>query len=313
MSTTEPSKSKRRAPLSLPDGVFDMKSEKGHPSCDSSKWFLPAIALLIAAGLSSTGCHKRPPLLGAPGALRDLTSIRAGDQVEISWTIPHKTMDKLIAERFTTVQVCRRESTTGPCTNAGEPLKLGPDMASSFSEMLPAELASGTPRVLTYSLQLINREDQSARISSDVVTIAGAPPPPLNGLTADLQSDGVLLRWPPISEFHEPAGTIVRLYRRLLKSAPTGVAPGQIFRSDLEPQDDLTLEADANKGCVLDRKVRPGKTYEYLGQRVVRVALGGRTLDLTGELSVPARIVAGKGATQDPPAGMTMVSCVPAN
>jgi hypothetical protein len=204
-------------------------------------------------------------------------------------------MDKLMVKGFTTIHICRRESTTGPCIAAAETLKLAPGSSISFSEMLPSDLTSGSPRVLTYFLELTDREGRSNGMSYDVATIAGAPPPSLYGLTADFESDGVLLRWPAVPVSQEPAGTIVRLYRRQIGSGAEGPEKGHISPFDHEHQKPA-LEADAREGRALDKAVRTGKTYEYIGQRVVHVKAGDRILDLTGELSRPVRIVTVNGA-----------------
>ena len=255
-----------------------MKSKERSPSYNLRKLLLIAVSLWMTAGLSMTGCNRRrpglPPPLMAPWVLKELSSIRAGNQIVLNWTIPQKTMDKLIAKGFTTIHICRRESTTGPCIAAAETIKLAAGSIVSFSEMLPSDLTSGSPRVLTYSLELTDREGRSNGMSYDVATIAGAPPPYLNGLTADLQSDGVLLRWPP-SVSQEPAGTIVRLYRRQIGTSAEGTEKGHLSSSDRERQKPA-LEADANEGQARDKEVRMGKTYEYVGQRVVHVKVGDR-------------------------------------
>jgi hypothetical protein len=55
---------------------------------------------------------------------QDLIAVRAENQVAISWSIPQKTLDKLIAAGFTTVRICRSETASDPCTDAGETSRL---------------------------------------------------------------------------------------------------------------------------------------------------------------------------------------------
>jgi len=51
---------------------------------------------------------------------------------------------------------------------------------------------------------------------------------------------------------------------------------------------------DARKeSCrALDKSIRFGESYEYRAQRVLRVPLDGKTLELAGEISAPVRIAA---------------------
>jgi hypothetical protein len=268
-----------------------------------------AFVVLAALGLSLSGCHRlrtpQPPLVGQPGSLRGLTAIRAGNQVWISWTMSQKTLNKLVVRGFTTVHICRRETESGPCTGAGEPLQLTPGTPSSFTEMLPADLASGNPRVLTYSLELVNPKTQSAGTTNEVVTIAGAPPPPLQGLTAEMQPDGVALSWPSVPGPLEQEESIVRLYRTLISFGSGQTVQGQLTPSSSQEEQVQTLEADARKGRILDKNIRSGGIYRYSAQRLVRITVGSQKLELSGELSQPACIHTADLPSPDSPAGVS--------
>jgi hypothetical protein len=199
--------------------------------------------------------------------------------------MPKKTEDKFGRKGFDTLHVCRREISASTCTEVGEPIHLAAGTSGLFSETLPPELDRGTPRILIYYLEASNREGKSSLVLDEVATIAGNPPPPFRGLLAQLQKDGVLLRWPPVTDKQQTEATFVRVYRRLRTPEHDDASQGRVLSAD-QPES-TTLSASADAGMVLDRAVRRGKSYEYEAQLVTQVKLKDRTLELTGELSVP--------------------------
>ena len=72
------------------------------------------------------------------------------------------------------VRVCRREG-SGACEAAGE-LTLAPKASGTFTETLPAALASGAPRPLRYFVEVRNRKGRSAGLSNAAVVLAGQAP-----------------------------------------------------------------------------------------------------------------------------------------
>jgi hypothetical protein len=267
-----------------------MISERGTQKRDFGHRFVPAVAVIVSIGVALTGCHRRgapqPPLLDLPLPVEDLASIRASDQVWLTWTMPRKTTHKHVIKGDIAARVCRREGTVGACEDVGEPLRLAPGVAGSFSENLPVALASGTPRALYYFVELKNRNDRSSGLSNGVATLAGAAPLPVRGLTAEMREDGVLLRWIPGASGDESGSTVIRLYRRRLTPVPATQTG-----SPLDPvEPDVPVETGGEPGRAVDKDIRLGETYEYCAQRVARVTVNGQMLELGGELSVPARI-----------------------
>lgn len=153
----------------------------------------------LSASMVICGCnHSHAPGRTAPesrGPVRDLAAIRGGDQFWLTWTVLRKGTGKLDVNGKITVHVCRRESQSGSCTAAGSPLLLARGETGSFSEKLPAELASGTPRPLYYFVELMDRDGRSTGLSNSIATLAGAPPPVVDRLTAEMTERGVLLHW----------------------------------------------------------------------------------------------------------------------
>jgi hypothetical protein len=239
----------------------------------------------------------------------DLAAFRTGSQVSLTWTMPRKNTDKLLLKNNIAVRVCRREG-VADCVVTGGDLQLAPGATGSFTETLPATLASGAPRTLAYFVELKNRKDRSAGLSNPAAVLAGQTPAPVTGLTAEPRKDGVILRWTAMSpSVREPARTFLRLQRKLLTPSAKSKAQPGLLEPPTEPVDrTLVVESPsaANAGSnphgvlnpnlnpgldrALDREIRLDQTYEYRAQRVAQVTADGQTLELAGELSAPVRV-----------------------
>jgi hypothetical protein len=263
------------------------------------------VALCGALGACTllAGC-KRPSAQGplAPemrGPVKDLAAIRVGDEVSLTWTVPKKGTGKLAVNGEVKVLVCRRETTGGACTDAGAPLMLAPGAAGTFSEVLPAEFAQGNPRVLYYSVELMNRNGRPTGLSNSVPTMAGAPPPPIQGLTAQLTDKGVLLRWQPFATGDDGNGaahesTIVRLHRFEMVGRQSAEAVREGFTLPVAATVGIVLDVEdgARSGQALDTEIEKGKSYLYRAQRVVQIRVGDQTLEMAGLNSNPAEVSA---------------------
>jgi hypothetical protein len=250
------------------------------------KWLL---AITACSGLILTGCRK-PHVQGslAPqlrGPVKDLAAVRIEHEINLSWTVPRSGTRKLVENGLIRVRVCRREAATAACSEAGEPLLLARGATGSFSEMLPAALASGRPRLLYYSVELMDRGGRSTGISNSVVTLAGAPPPPVQGLMAELTPDGVLLRWQPDTAGNSEGETEVLLRRWDVPQTQSSEAIRENSNPFLsKPEKELIVEDGVDQA--LDPDIRRGNSYDYSAQRVFRITVAGQTLELYGQ-SVP--------------------------
>ena len=250
--------------------------------------------LALALVLSGCGTPGAPlaPSLNLPDTVNDLAATRTGDRVTLTWKMPRKNTDKLLLKSDIPVRVCRKQS-SGPCVAVPGNLLLAPNAAGAFTETLPPDLSAGSPRSLTYCVELLNRNGRSAGVSNAAVVLAGEAPLPVDNLTATVIKTGVVLRWTPAGQ--EQSLGAVRLHRTLLtpsaakpKSEPGVMAPvpEPIEQSLLvEPSPD---PAQSNRA--LDKAIRFGETYEYRAQRVARVPVDGKTLELAGALSAPIRV-----------------------
>lgn len=258
-----------------------------------------ALPFALAAGLVLAGCGTpgapQPPSLNLPFAVTDLAASRAGNQVTLTWTMPKKNTDKLLLKGNVPTSVCRKEG-HGLCVPAGD-LQLAPGADGSFSETLPLALASGTPRALSYFVELKNRNGRSAGLSDAAIVLAGQAPPPVTGLAAEIRKAGVVLRWTAIAPAQEPIRTAVRLHRKLLTPLPAKPQQGLLAPPPEPVEQSLLVDSAPAQGRVeagraLDKDIRFGQVYEYRAQRVTRVSVEGETLELAGELSAPLRVEA---------------------
>lgn len=233
--------------------------------------------------------------------------MRAGDQVQLQWTMPSHNTDKTLVKGEVAVRVCRSEAAAAECTTAGT-VEVAPGAAGAFREALPAALATGSPRVLTYFVELNNSNGRSAGLSNGAPVLAGQAPPAVSGLNAQMGKDGVILRWTPASSSQDTAATAaVRLQRTLVASAPAKPQNGLLATPNESPVQSLLVPAGSQRGVALDKSIRFGETYEYRAQRVETVTSDGQTLELAGELSLPVRIHA---VIAFPPAAPTGLEAV---
>jgi hypothetical protein len=277
-------------------------------------WVLVAVVWLLALGTALLGCGMPgaplPPSLNLPVRVSDLSAVRTGDQVALSWTMPTKNTDKMLLKGNVEVRVCRNVDAAQPCS-AVRALQLAPGAAGTFTDALPNAFTAGPPRLLTYFVELDNHKGRSAGLSNGAGVLAGAAPPAITGLTAALRPDGVLLSWAPA-----PAGspaTAIRLKRKLLTPPVKKPSTGP-FAQPAEPlAQNLLVEPGAQAAHAFDKDVRFGETYEYRAQRVARIAVNGQTLELDSALSSPVRVDAEEIFPPAVPTGLVAVATPAAN
>jgi hypothetical protein len=273
-----------------------------------------AMPLGLAAALAIAGCGTPgaplPPSLKLPVPVKDLSASRTGNQVTLTWTMPRKTTDKLQINDDIPVRVCRNEG-SGDCSALPGELSFAPKSVGTFTETLPAALAAGPPRSLTYFVELRNSRGRSAGLSNAATVLAGEAPAAVEGLTAQVRKDGVVLRWTanPVAgnsvapDASAAQHTVIRLHRKLLTPEPTtgsassaGSQTGLLAPPKELLEQNLLVES-GNSDRTLDRSIRFGQTYEYRAQRVARVQVddktaGDKTLELAGPISDPVRVEA---------------------
>lgn len=270
-----------------------------------------AALAVMGAGAILSGCGMpaapMPPSLNLPVPVRDLSASRTGDLVTLTWTMPRKNTDKMLLKNNVAVRVCRRESINAACATVGR-LELAPGEAWRFTETLTGPVAEGAPRRLSYFVELENKKGRSAGLSNAATVLAGAAPAAVSGLRAEVRKDGVVLHWLPV------AGTsLVQLRRTLLTPVAGKSEPGLLQAPKEQTEQNLLVDTDAQDGRAIDKSIRFGETYAYRAQRVARVTVDGKTLDLDGPLSAPVMVEARDVFPPAAPTGLAAVATAGGN
>jgi hypothetical protein len=266
--------------------------------------------VLLSSGVALAGCGMpgapQPPSLQLPDRVSDLSAVRTGNQVALTWSMPRRDTDKVLLKGTVTVRICRNESAAAGCSTAAT-LQTAPDTGGTFTDTLSPALAEDAPRVLTYFVELDNRKGRTAGLSNGAQVLAGEAPTAVNGLAAEMRRGGVLLQWIPAPPAAAP--TAVRLVRTLVSSpAPAKSAQGPLASRPEPPERTLLVEPGQYLDQALDSSIQFGETYEYRAQRVARVTVNQETLELAGPLSAPVRIAAVNVLPPAVPKGLAAVA-----
>src|SRR5580700_2107912 len=116
-----------------------------------------ALVAALAATVALAGCGMpgapQPPSLRLPDRVADLSAVRTGNQVALTWSMPKRDTDKVPLKGNVTVRICRNESATAGCSLAAS-LKIAPNVDGSLTDTLPPGLSEGSPHVITYYVEL---------------------------------------------------------------------------------------------------------------------------------------------------------------
>lgn len=256
---------------------------------------------MLAIGVAGCGTPgpPLPPSLHLPMPVNDLAAVRTGDQVALTWTMPHRTTDKVDLKDIIPVQVCRKGG-DGSCAPVAD-LQFAPGVDGSFAETLRGPLASSDPRPLRYFVELKNSRGRSAGLSNAAEVLAGRAPDGVSGLGAEVRKQGVVLRWTAA-----PGPDAIRLHRTLLNPPPAKKHAGPLDTLAEPVEQNLLVLPDA--GRALDASIQFGHTYEYRAQRIERVTIAGRTLELAGPVSGSIRVEALDVFPPSSPTGLAAVA-----
>jgi hypothetical protein len=241
------------------------------------------IAVLLA--ISTVGCGApaapQPPSLNLPTPVLNLSAIRIGNSVHLAWTMPTRTTDHIALQHPVKVQVCRAIE-KGDCANLGS-LSLAAGKEGAYTDELPADLAQGPDHLLRYEVLLNNHAGKSAGPSNIAYSAAGASPPALTGLTAQVRGDGVLLGWQPVAE---PGPSVSFRIERLQLDIPVTQETPKSPLAPTTPAAAQTLvvhEKDGvDPGHAIDSSALFNQRYRYALERVTTVAVSGQTVEVQG-------------------------------
>jgi hypothetical protein len=267
-----------------------------------------AFGTLFNAGCASPG-PPRSPSLHLPQPVSDLTASRSGDAVELRFTVPHVSTDKLpLYSKRTPSQVLRgtvcREIDHHDCVAiAGvEPTLTASDhTVLTVRDELDARLTSAPRHLLGYRVEFFSPDGRSAGKSEAAFTASGPIPTPVAGLHASGTRGGILLQWEPATAPSAQEEVLLQRTELSPKAAkpapqtesparkPRSANPGRLPAPRSDPEE-VWLNANSAAGQTLDATVTAGEPYRYLAVRRSLVTLGARTFDLRSPPSAPVEI-----------------------
>ncbi|MEO6805067.1 MAG: hypothetical protein ABI286_03405 [Edaphobacter sp.] len=293
--------------------------------CRPQRWFLAgaaAVVIACAVGCASPG-PPRPPSLNLPEVVTDLSADRAGDVVELHWTTPEKTTDRLNIKDAMTAEVCRVAATTpsphpSNCVAVTRlPVQPGP---THVEVALSADLTIDPPELLAYRVRILNAHGRSAGFSPEAFAASGVAPQPIDQLSATPTRDGAVLQWqqkdtsaaveldrlivgPNGVVLTEPAQhkvatksssrPAIRKQPAVSQKPVAGTPPKPLLTNSPAPVEVRlrTPPQSTDAGGTIDHTAQSGETYRYTAQRVRTVTLAGHTLELRSIVSSPVTVV----------------------
>jgi len=279
--------------------------DSSHQTNGQKSFEILGLATLMAA-LTIIGCASpgppRAPSLNLPQPVRDLAVTRTGNQVELHFTAPSNSTDKLpLRGPIVIGQLCRQLD-TAPClpvptSKATIPIlsPTGTHNLITWTDPLPPDLTQGPPKLLTYRVEFFSPTNRSAGPSNPAVTVAGPPPPPVENLQAEGSRLGVILNWNPSTQPEE-----VLLKRENL-------APKPLPQPKPTPPI-IWLATNTTTPRTLDTTALPDTPYRYTAQRRATVQIGNRSIQLLSALSDPLTFTLHEVYPPLPPTGLTAVS-----
>lgn len=266
--------------------------------------------VVLLAGCALAG-SPQPPSLWLPEPVHDLTAQRVGTGVRLHWTMPRHTTDKLELRGPQRAQFCWMQPQDGKvifrtkqCHRDGSS-SFQPDGPADYTAALPEPLTQGNPGAVVFFVELDSPAGKTAGASNGAWAATGSAPPAAEGLSLQTVPQGVVLRWKPASSEPEMAMRI----RRKLVTPPGAPRPNETYGAP--PAQVQTLEvslSQSDPGGAVDRNAALGYVYRYTIQRVRRVQVHGRSLELDGNPSEPVNIDAKNVFPPAVPRGLVAVA-----
>jgi hypothetical protein len=271
------------------------------------------LGALVAVGCASPG-PPRAPSLNLPEPTRDLAATRTGNAVELHFTPPARSTDKLPLPGATTIgQICRQLEGQ-PCipvpTSRTTVATTGPDSAHvpvTWTDTLPPALLQGTPRLLAYRVEFFSPSGRSAGPSIPAFTVTGPPLLPVDNLHAEGSREGVVLTWTRSSQSGE-----VLLKREDLEPNRPKAPPQRKRTSRIAPPivwlgTNAASDSSSPQPRSLDTTALPNIPYRYVAQRRASIQLGNRSIELFSDLSAPILFTLREVYPPPAPTGLTAV------
>ncbi len=296
--------------------------------------------LFFTIGCASPG-PPRSPSLSIPEPVTDLTARRVGDSVHLQFTVPSRSTDKLALHGPTvTGRLCRQLAQAACITPAGFAPRIALailDLAGRrnsvvWTDSLPSDLTSGAPQILAYRVEFFSASGGSAGLSEAAYTATGPSPKPVTGLQAEGSRLGVVLHWDSQEKSGETLVERETLPNSLREVATTATpsnrnpnphiksSPHQHLKSPHSTSKSTSADTDAvwltaaspgTSSSLLDTGVQLDTRYLYRASRRIFVHLGGRTIELRGEVSAPVAFTLHPTYPPPTPTGLTAAGFMP--
>ena len=271
--------------------------------------------LVLSATLAAIGCASpgppRAPSLHLPQPVRDLTATRIGNTVELHFTAPSRTTDKLpIRGGRVTGQLCR-QLPHQPClaiassrASIATANPNGTNNIVTWTDTLPPSLTVGPPQLLAYRVEFFSPLNRSAGPSAPAFTATGPAPAPVENLHAEGTRLGTLLTWNPSPS---PGDILLRREdmappktkpHNNLSSTPSSSQPPILWLQ-------THLAGTPQPSQTLDTTTLPDTPYHYLAQRRRTLQLGASTIDLRSEPTAPIPFILHQIYPPPAPTGLT--------
>ena len=178
--------------------------------------------------------------------------------------------------------------------------------------------------LLTYRVQIYNSTGHSAGKSSGAYAAAGSVPPAVELLRATASERGAILEWHPATATADFNADFVDLWRTdLSASAPErqpkrtssararrGKQASKAEMPDQEPELVHLRTAEAGSGSpgTVDATAMMGQTYSYVAERVRRVTIGNKVLELRSAPSAAVTLTMEDTFPPKIPVGLATIS-----
>ncbi len=269
--------------------------------------------LALSAALILTGCASpgppHAPSLNLPQPVRNLTAARVGNTVELHFTAPANSTDKLPLRGPTlSGQLCRQlphqpclpvsPRTSVPLPNSNDTHNL-----VTWTDTLPPSLTEGPPQLLTYRVEFFSNANRSAGQSNQAFTASGPAPAPVENFQAEGSRLGIILQWAP----SPTPGEVILRREDLAPAKPS--PPG---RNTAKTPAILWLQtSDSNskntpQDHALDTTALPDIPYSYSAERRTKVLLANHSIELRSPLSTPIKYTLLRIYPPPAPAGLTV-------
>jgi hypothetical protein len=276
--------------------------------------------LALSAAFTLVGCASpgppHAPSLHLPQPVRDLSVTRIGNTVELHFTAPSTSTDK-VPLRVATLpgQLCRQlphqPCIAVPSSRTSVAITTANDTRTqvTWTDTLPSNLTQGAPQLLAYRVEFFSPASRSAGPSAPSFTATGPAPSPVENLHADGSRLGIILQWDPSTSAGEvvlrrddlaPAKPKHTEHAPTPAHAPRNPSPSIVW---LQTHDANSTPAQQNR--TLDASALPDTPYRYSAQRRTTLQLANHSIDLRSSLSSPIDFTLLKVYPPSAPTGLT--------